>query len=358
MNTREHANRIEYVPRHLTVELTNTCNLHCSYCLRDDDALYHMPAHFLSAELLKRIIGRARDEMGIEQIMFAGGEPSLHPKFNAIIEAVASQGLKCSLVTNGWHFERVWPVLLQYRDVVTHVAFSIDGPTRESHDKWRGRGSFDRVVRAFSRCWAADFPFTVKAGIRRDTVDQLQAIALFAARLGAANLNFAHLMPTSNGIAEFSAWTIAERDKAEREIASLNRIFKMPITIDVGYRNVDPSAPCLVLAGASANIDYLGRLSLCCNLSGFRGGAGGEDIVADLNQEDFTPAYARLRKLAGNQLQKRKEVLASLAAAGVEPDLTTGSPCLFCLQTFGKMPWNREQIVLIERARSVANVSR
>jgi molybdenum cofactor biosynthesis enzyme MoaA len=39
--------------KRISVELTNICNLHCSYCLRDEDALYHAPANFLSVELLE-----------------------------------------------------------------------------------------------------------------------------------------------------------------------------------------------------------------------------------------------------------------------------------------------------------------
>ena len=68
----------DYGPRRLTVELTNVCNLHCSYCLRDEDALYHSPANFLPVDLFARIARDARDVMGIEHVMFTGGEPTLH----------------------------------------------------------------------------------------------------------------------------------------------------------------------------------------------------------------------------------------------------------------------------------------
>jgi MoaA/NifB/PqqE/SkfB family radical SAM enzyme len=48
-------------PPHIVLELTNTCNLHCSYCSRDDDALHHAPAHFFPLDLLRRVIRDARD---------------------------------------------------------------------------------------------------------------------------------------------------------------------------------------------------------------------------------------------------------------------------------------------------------
>lgn len=330
----------DYGPRRLTVELTNVCNLHCSYCLRDEDALYHTPANFLPVDLFARIARDARDLMGIEQVMFTGGEPTLHPNFGKILSTVAALDLKCSFVTNGWHFERIWPLLIEHRDAVTHVAFSLDGPTTEAHDKWRGAGSFGRVVRAFSRCWANQFPFNVKVGIRRDTVPLLEAMALFVARMGAAGLSFAHLMPTSLDVVDASALTFEERAEAEREIALLARIFRMRIGIDVGYYNVDLVAPCSALIGVSGNVNYRGQLSLCCNLSGFRGGKGADDIIADLNDENFGSALTRLQHLASTQSENRIRALTALASEGKQPDMATGSPCLFCLHTLGKTPWS------------------
>ncbi|MEP6569208.1 MAG: radical SAM protein [Acidobacteriota bacterium] len=330
----------DYGPRRLTVELTNVCNLHCSYCLRDEDALYHSPARFLSTELFARVAKQARESMGIEQVMFTGGEPTLHPGFARIVESVAALNLKCSFVTNGWHFDRVWPLLQRHRDTVTHVAFSLDGATREAHDRWRGEGSFERVVRAFSRCWASQFPFRVKVGIRRDTVPELEKLALFASRMGAAGLNFAHIMPTSTEIEDISALSLDERAEAEREIAMLARMLKMPVGIDVGYYNTDPVAPCSALSGVSANVNYRGQLSLCCNLSGFRGGEGEDDVIADLNNEDFATASTRLQSLAETQSERRFRVLEAFADEGSKPDLINGSPCLFCLNTFGKSPWS------------------
>jgi MoaA/NifB/PqqE/SkfB family radical SAM enzyme len=329
----------DYGVRRLTVELTNVCNLHCSYCLRDEDALYHTPANFLPVDLFARAAADARDAMGIEHIMFTGGEPTLHRQFADIVAAVAGLSLTCSFVTNGWHFERVWPILAGHRETVTHVSFSLDGTTPESHDRWRGKGSFERVVRGFSRCWACAFPFNVKVGIRRDTVPHLEQFAIFAARMGAAGLSFAHVMPTSIDVADESALTLEERAAAEREIALLARIFRMRIGIDVGYYNVARESPCSALSGVSANVNYRGQLSLCCNLSGFRGGSGDADVVGNLNHEPFAAAFERLRVVATAQADRRIRALTALDAAGRPADLATGSPCLFCLNTLGKTPW-------------------
>jgi hypothetical protein len=192
----------------------------------------------------------------------------------------------------------------------------------------------------------AKLPFAIKIVIRRDLVDQLEQIAIFAARMGAASLHFVHVMPTSSGVVDDSALSLDEQRIAEQEIAILARIFRMEIGIDVGYYNIDEERPpCAPLASKSMNIDYRGRLTLCCNLSGFRGAGAAAadytDLIADLNVESFASAYRRFVALARVQLEKRKAALAAMRAAGATPDLFTGSPCLFCLQSFGKIPWSR-----------------
>ena len=340
METAEHFSD-DYGPQRLSVELANICNLHCSYCFRSADNLYSHHAEFFPLELLQRIINEARAAANITRVNFTGGEPTLHPRFGEVLQTVAAADLQTSFVTNGWHFERVWPALTAQRAALSHVAFSLDGVDAETHDRWRGAGSFERLVRAFTRCHVAGLPFAIKIVIRRDLVDQLEKIAIFAARMGAAALNFVHVMPTSSGYENELALNREEQRAAEEEIALLARIFKMNIGIDVGYYNIDEQrAPCAPLAGTSMNVDYRGRLSLCCNLSGFRGAAAEPDVVADLNVESFASALAKLRELAADQLQRRRTALAALRAQGVAPDLYTGSPCLFCLQSYGKIPWH------------------
>ena len=335
-----------YGPRRLSVELANICNLHCSYCFRSDENLYSSHAEFFPLVLLERVINEAHAAANVTRINFTGGEPTLHPEFAETLRIIGTAGLTVSFVTNGWHFERVWPALQANRAALSHVAFSLDGVTREDHDRWRGNGSFDRLVRAFTRCYMSKLPFGIKIVIRRDLVGQLEQIAIFAARMGAASLNFVHVMPTSNAVADDSALSLDEQRAAEEEIAILARIFKMKIGIDVGYYNVDDTRPpCAPLAGVSMNIDYRGRLTLCCNLSGFRGADDEKDIVADLNNEPFASAYEKFKTLATAQLRRRKDALAALRT----PDVYTGSPCMFCLQSFGKIPWHSRDLAADER---------
>jgi hypothetical protein len=147
-----------------------------------------------------------------------------------------------------------------------------------------------------------------------------------------------HLMPTSPGAAALGLPTAAEWRQAEQEIAILRGLLRMDVELAAGRLDVDPAAPCAVLQGLDCNVDYRGRLSLCCHLAGFSGGIADDDVVADLHSESFAAAYPRLRALAAMQVARRAAVLAE---PGASDDLERASPCRVCLRSFGKVPWTR-----------------
>jgi MoaA/NifB/PqqE/SkfB family radical SAM enzyme len=85
--------------RRVYVEVTNTCNLNCSTCMRNvwDTAFGQM-----SMEVFERIL------MGLEQCaekpeLFLGGygEPLAHPKILLLIERAKARGFRVSMITNG-----------------------------------------------------------------------------------------------------------------------------------------------------------------------------------------------------------------------------------------------------------------
>jgi molybdenum cofactor biosynthesis enzyme MoaA len=105
----------------LSVELANICNLHCSYCFRSDDNLYSSHAEFFPLELLRRVISEASAAANVTRINFTGGEADASSGVCGNTASIGDAGLTVSFVTNGWHFERVWPALQANRAAVSHV---------------------------------------------------------------------------------------------------------------------------------------------------------------------------------------------------------------------------------------------
>ena len=89
------------------LEITNVCNLSCSFCPGTK-----RQKRFLSAEeftlLARRLVGHT--EYLYLHVM---GEPLLHPQLAEILDAAALLGFKVCLTTNGTLLRKALPVLLQ-----------------------------------------------------------------------------------------------------------------------------------------------------------------------------------------------------------------------------------------------------
>jgi len=99
----------------------------------------------LSTEEMKDVLRQLRD-IGINTLIFLGGEPLLRPDIGVIIkEASLLKFQTILLVTNGLLLEEKAEELLE--NGITHITVSVDG-IGDTHDTIRGiKGSFDKAIR-------------------------------------------------------------------------------------------------------------------------------------------------------------------------------------------------------------------
>lgn len=159
----------------LTINISNACNLWCSYCYADK-GLYHAPRSFMSPEVVTSLITRLLDiydEIGAVQ--FFGGEPLMNlPAIEAACEAfsrAAAEGRIAAVpqfaaVTNGTlSSSKVLDVLQRWGIELT---ISHDGP-RDVHDANRPTGngrqrgsSYDLIAVSMERYSAAGVKYDVE----------------------------------------------------------------------------------------------------------------------------------------------------------------------------------------------------
>ncbi|MCS7078991.1 MAG: radical SAM protein [Chloracidobacterium sp.] len=323
--------------KRLTVGLTNLCNLDCDYCLRVAEAVH------LDFDLLSDVLVQARD-YGVTAVTYTGGEVTLHPRFRDVIRRTAELGFSYSLVTNGWHFPKIAPVLAETKNALFRVFFSMDGPTEEAHDAVRGKGSFRKIMAAMALCRFYGFPFGVNMVVTRRSVAAIERMAVLGARLGADVVQFMHMLPTSEEYDRKLSLTPDERRAAEREALAVDAILKIRVQFAAGSSAPAPGTPCVSLSGETVNLDCRGRLTLCCTLSDYRNAVGEGDIVADMRTTSFREACERVHQLALMQRERRNTALA----AG-HPDAEF--PCHFCITAFDKTAWQKPALVQIGRVK-------
>ncbi len=116
-------------------ELTWRCNLECLYCDR------HTP---MAREMTREQIWETLAEfqrMGMRRVNLDGGDPLTHRHVDQLVAWLVSQGVTVTMNSNGI----LVPKKIDTVRKLAGMTISLDGP-RESHDAFRGRGSFDRAV--------------------------------------------------------------------------------------------------------------------------------------------------------------------------------------------------------------------
>ena len=119
------------------------CNLACSYCLVSSSP--STPRRALPPATVHRLIDEALD-LGCEEIFFTGGEPAILPDLPEMI-AYACRFMRTTVLTNGmlWHGPRLARLLAVNHPNLT-LQISLDSPTADLHDYYRGDGTWAKSV--------------------------------------------------------------------------------------------------------------------------------------------------------------------------------------------------------------------
>ena len=124
------------------LETTNYCNLHCSFCNRDDvvKKLQHM-----SLANWEIVLEKLKDHPISETKLMGLGEPFLHPKFSTICKMFKEYFPKAFLIvaTNcQYKMNDNFKDSLKYIDL---LYLSIDG-YKESYEKFRPPSKWDKLI--------------------------------------------------------------------------------------------------------------------------------------------------------------------------------------------------------------------
>lgn len=156
------------------------CNLSCRHC-------YINPAQhgrgMLPIDTIDAWLSAFAKPDGSANVIFLGGEPTLHPDLSLAVAAARRQGYgSVTIDTNGYLFHdilnRVTP------DAVDFFSFSLDGPDAETNDVIRGNGVFDTCTHGIQRAVAAGFRASVIYTVSRANLAALPLMPALLASLG------------------------------------------------------------------------------------------------------------------------------------------------------------------------------
>jgi radical SAM protein with 4Fe4S-binding SPASM domain len=110
------------------------------------------------------------------------GENGLHPEYQAILDYLSTRGIKTTITSNGLSIQALTDEAVKR---FHSVEFSLDFPTEQEHDAFRGRGNWRTVMGAMERCAALGTAVTVTSVMMSINYDRLGTVAKVAASMGA-----------------------------------------------------------------------------------------------------------------------------------------------------------------------------
>lgn len=318
----------------LVLHITDRCQLNCKHCLRDPDK----SAHDIELALFERLLDEAKSIYNCDHIGLTGGEPTLHPEFEKLLDAIVDRGMTWHMVTNGARFEGRVGTLFdadpRKKDSCTAIDFSIDGADATVHDHIRGAGSYLTAMGSIAQCHMRGIPFMLQMTINAYNQHQLEQYALGAAELGATRVSFGMTMPTGTYLDKEmflsrDQWRVIQ-DRLDR----LKAMLTVPVTYTEGFHNPRPFHECEPFRSEILHVDYEGRMNLCCMHAGVPGQDKGSSNVADMNKVSLATGHREMMKMVQ---QFREDKLSLMEAQGLSG--WDEYPCTYCLKYFEKPHW-------------------
>ncbi|MDP4224747.1 MAG: radical SAM protein [Bacteroidota bacterium] len=163
--------------------LTDKCNFKCPYCRGLDKSI----AGTMSLENAKEIVDIWANE-GIKNVRFSGGEPTVYPWINNLVEYTASKGLDhIAISTNGSAPTEKYLELIKLG--VNDFSISLDACCSSYGEKMSGgiKGAWERVIENIKVLSKLTY-VTVGVVITEETVSSLVDIVNFADSLGVSDI--------------------------------------------------------------------------------------------------------------------------------------------------------------------------
>ncbi|KUK82116.1 MAG: Radical SAM domain protein [Petrotoga mobilis] len=139
---------LNIMPETLIWDVTQLCNLSCIHCYNNDrygkNNIYHSEKD-LTTEEAKNAIEKIANS-GVKHIHLLGGEPFCRKDIFELCGFAKKEGLMVTVNTNGLFLTPENCEKLVFSEVDS-ITVSLDGATSEVHDRIRGRGVFDQVIK-------------------------------------------------------------------------------------------------------------------------------------------------------------------------------------------------------------------
>ncbi len=189
-------------------EVTRSCNLACKHC-RAEAHPEPYPGE-LTTEEAKALIDTFPD-VGNPIIIFTGGEPLMRHDIFELITHAKSKGLRCVMAPNGTLLNKENVARIKETGI-ERCSISIDAPTAEQHDEFRGvKGAFEASLNGIKLLKAQGVEFQINTTVTKNNLPFFKDIFHLCQEIGARAWHIFLLVPTGRA-AELGTEVITDQE--------------------------------------------------------------------------------------------------------------------------------------------------
>ena len=170
--------------------ISSTCNLNCRYCYATDRK--EKGSHKMGLSDYIRVVDDITSHFNEVLFTITGGEPLINTDCCQIAKYIKSKGCFVDLLTNGTLISD--KNIEDIKESFDRVTISIDGSTKDKHEFFRGKGTYERTRKAIQLLSEHSIPYELSMTVNRININDVEQMAL---KFG-GHLRFAPLFPAGN----------------------------------------------------------------------------------------------------------------------------------------------------------------
>jgi len=268
----------------------------CKFCIFRERI--NKKSESMDLDLVKKIIKKAKNE-GYSSFGLTGGEACLNPYFYEIIETIVKEGLKFGVVSNGYEYDKLIP-LLRHKEKLEYILFSLDSAKEEIHDKLRRKGSFNNVTKAIRYFSDKGINVKVQMCLNKWNMQEMENVARLARKKGAKGISYAATIPTRYN-KEFIL-SDNEREECYKRLVLIEDKVGIKVSSSSALHIENVTNFCQALNLTHLGVQPNGDVVFCCNLMD-------KGIIGNILKEDFTSMKKKGQKITKILKSKREEML-------------------------------------------------
>ncbi|MBU4086519.1 MAG: radical SAM protein [Nanoarchaeota archaeon] len=163
---------------HALIMLTNRCNMSCEYCYTESNM--HVKEGSLDGSQWSAIFDAIRipSKFPSQNISLTGGEPTIHPDFSDILDALSGR-YKIEVSSNGLRLRKGVLESLVACEGLNLVSISIDSVRPKEDEVMRGTGTYSPRMKNLKILYSMGLPLCIGSVISHITLPSLEETTQF-----------------------------------------------------------------------------------------------------------------------------------------------------------------------------------